>query len=115
MCPICGNKLRSTKMIGTMLYTINKHAHYTDRLCSGSAHTLQIFVDEATGRVDLLRLSLNAVNSKYLDIDYHNQKSRISCMKNGVPHHITVDRIIEPDFPDLVKLNEKVQLYIVFS
>lgn len=115
VCPICDKKLRNTKVVGSLIYALNKNSSHTERLCTGVNHTLQIFVDDETGQVDLLRVSLNPKYSRYVEIDFHNQKSRVLCMKEGNLEIIHIDKLIEPDFPDLTSLKEKVSVYVVFS
>ena len=115
-CPICGNKMRTVHLTSKFSHTVNKTANYTERVCSsGMNHTLQLFTDKATNKVDLIILSLNHKYSRYLEIDYVNQKSRIMCAKESKIEYIEIDKILEPDFPDLTKLKEKVSLYVVFS
>lgn len=115
-CPICRNKLRNIKTY-RLLHYVGKSSSYTERTCSkGPNHRgLQFFTDENTGKVDLLKLPLNAQYSQYLEIDFVNQHCRISCTKEGRTEYILLERYVEPDFPDLVKLKEKIQLYILFS
>lgn len=115
-CPICGKKLRNLKKNGP-LHAVGKSGNYIERVCSkGPNHRgLQFFVDEATQKVDLLKLPLNAKYSRYLEIDFHNQRCRISCMKDNKPEYIDIPKMLFPDFPDLVKLKEVVSMYIVFS
>lgn len=62
-----------------------------------------------------MKLSLNPKYSRFLEIDWVNQKCKITCVQNGEYDHIDIPKMIEPDFPDLVKLKEKVNLYVVFS
>lgn len=115
-CPICSNKMRTTRLPNKYLHAIDKTANYFERSCTkGINHTLQLFTNESTKKVDLLRLSLNHKYSRFLEIDYINQKCRIFCFKNGEVEYIKVDKMIEPDFPNLSKLKEKVSLYIIFS
>lgn len=115
-CPICGNKLRTSRQPNKLLHQVGKTADYAFRVCSkGFGHTLMIYADEATGQVDLLKLSLNPAYSRFLEIDFLHQKCRISCLKENKPEYIEVEKMIEPDFPDLVKLKERVSLYVVFS
>lgn len=115
-CPICGNKLRSIKQNNKHLHQVGKTADYIERTCSdGMNHSLQIFVDESNNKVDLLKLSLNPKYSRFLEIDFHNQKCRINCLKEGKPEYIEIKKMLEPDFPDLLKLKEIVSMYIVFS
>lgn len=115
-CPICGNKLRTVRMAKKHLHWVDRTANYAERTCTrGMNHSLQIFVDESTRLVDMLMLSLNPKYSRYLEIDFVNRKCRINCMKEGKPDYIDIDKMIEPDFPDLTKLKEKVAMYVVFS
>lgn len=115
-CPICNNRMRAVRLSNKYLHTIDKTASYMERTCSnGMNHTLQIFVDEGTRKVDLLRLSLNHKYSRYLEIDYIHQKCRISCFKDSKAEYIEIDKMIDPDFPNLIKLKEKISLYVVFS
>ena len=115
-CPMCGNRLRTINTPAKFLHYVGKTADYVERTCSrGMNHSLQLFTDDNTGKVDLLKLSLNPKYSKYLEIDFFNQKCRISLLKESKPFYIEIDKMIEPDFPLLVKLKERVNLYVVFS
>ena len=99
-----------------MLHAINKTSDYAERICSdGHNHIVALWYDKTGKQVDWLRLSLNSNYSRFLEIDFVNQKCRITCAKDGEYEHIDIPRMIEPDFPDLVKLKEKVSLYILFS
>ena len=113
-CPICQNKFRNIKKNGP-LHAIGKNGNYMERTCTGMNHSLQLFTNIRTKKVDFLKLSLNPKYSRFLEIDYHNQKCRISCYKEGKPEQILIERLIEPDFPDLCKLQEIVALFILFS
>jgi len=92
-----------------------KVGSWKERTCTGPNHSLQIFSDVNTKKVDLLTLSLNPKYSRYLEIDFVNEKCRINCMKDGKSEYIHIDKMIEPDFPSLTKLKERVSLYVVFS
>ncbi len=115
-CPICGNKLRTSHHTKKLLHATGKTSDYAERICSdGHNHVVSIWADKTTKQVDLLRLSLNSKYSRFLEIDYVNKKCRITCAKNGEYEYIDIPKMIEPDFPDLVKLKERVSLYILFS
>jgi hypothetical protein len=115
-CPICGNKLRTSHHPNKLLHHVGKTANYAERLCNkGHNHSLMIYADKKTKKVDLLKLSLASDYSRYLEIDFLNQKCRIACLKDGQTYYIEIEKMIMPDFPDLVKLKEKVGLYVVFS
>lgn len=63
----------------------------------------------------MIKLSLNPKYSRFLEMDFVNQKCRITCSKDGENEYIDIPKMIYPDFPDLTKLKEKVSLYVVFS
>lgn len=115
-CPICGKKLKNKKLPRKYLHMLGLAADYIERNCTqGMNHNLQFFTRESTKCIDLLKISLDPRYSKYLEIDYINQKCRISCTKDGKTEYIDIEKMVEPDFPDLVKLKEKIQIYILLS
>lgn len=115
-CPICNNKLRTVRLNGKYLFSVNKTSNYVERTCSqGMNHSLQFFTDENTKKIDFIKISLNHKYSKFIEIDFINQKCRISCMKSGKAEYIDIPKMLEPDFPNLTKLKEKVALYVTFS
>lgn len=115
-CPICGKKMRSLNMTDKFLHHLNKTGNFIERTCiHGLNHSLRMLTDKATGKVDFLNISINPKYSIYVEIDFVNQKSRINCMKNGHSEYIPIAKMIQPDFPNLESLKEKVSLYITFS
>jgi hypothetical protein len=116
MCPICGNKMRNNHLANKLLHSVGKTADYAERICSNQPnHVVTLYTDKETKQVDLLKISLNPKYSRFIEIDYVNQKCRITCAKDGEYEHINIPKMIEPDFPDLTKLKERVGLYVVFS
>ena len=110
ICPICNNNL----IPRPSLHSSKRGGKIIERICTGINHLFQIFVEN--GKVDYLKISLKPDYSVFFVIDYYNNKCIISCLKNGKSEHdIEIPRIIEPDFPDLVKLKEKISLYVVLS
>jgi hypothetical protein len=115
-CPICNNKLKNKKLKNQNLYLINNCSDYIERTCSdGFNHTLQFFTEQKTKKVHLLKTSLNHNYSKFIEIDYLNNKSRISCFKMGKPEYIEIDKVIDTDFPKLDNLKNKINTYVAFS
>lgn len=113
-CPICGQRMRTINLDNKFLHHIQRLGSYVERTCVGMNHTLQIFTNKESDTVDFLNLSLNPQYSRFLQINFIDQKCRINCMKDGESTYIDVPKIIEPDFPKLTKLKEKVSLYVVF-
>src|SRR5271165_4946622 len=94
-CPICGNKLKTSRLPNKLLHHVSKTANYSERVCTkGHNHTLMLYADDATKKVDLLKLSLNPSYSRFLEIDFLNQKCRISCLKDGKPDYIEIEKMI---------------------
>jgi hypothetical protein len=115
-CPICGNKLRTTHLIHKLLHPTGKTANYAERVCSrGYNHIIRLFTDKETKKVDLLSISLNPKYSRFLEIDYVNQKCCITCAKDGEHEYIEIPRLLIPDFPECEALKKLVNLFVVFS
>ena len=115
VCPLCGNKLRNTKEVADYLFPLKKFGEWMERVCTGPNHVIQFFTDLKTGQVDFLKISLNPKYSRFMEIDYINQRCRVITLKNNKPEYIDIPKMIEPDFPDLIKLKERVSMYVVFS
>jgi hypothetical protein len=115
-CPICANKLRNIKLPNKFLHAANKTANYIARTChNGMNHSVTFYVDEDSKQVDFIKLSLNPKYSRFIEIDFVNQKCRINCLKDSKPYYIDINKILEPDFPLLNELKSRVGLYITFS
>lgn len=115
-CPVCGNKLRNHNLLNKRLPFLDEVGNFVERNCTlGHNHSLQMFVDLATNKVVYLKLSLNHLYSRFVEINFVTEKCRILCMKDCECQYIDIDKLIEPDFPDLTKLKERVSLYVVFS
>jgi hypothetical protein len=115
-CPICNKKLRNIRLVDHHMPTLGKTSNFVQRTCMlGQNHGLHFFVDEVTGKVDLLKVSLTHQYNRFVEINYILNKIRISCLKDGQPNYIEIAKILEPDFPDLTKLKERVGIYLVFS
>ena len=115
-CPICGNKLRNLNLKNKFLHATGKTADLVERTCSkGKNHCLQLFSDISNNKVDYIKFSLDPKYSKYIEINFISNECTILFMKNSVMNAIVVPKIIEPDFPALLKLKQQVSLYAVFS
>lgn len=114
-CPICGTKLTNLRLNNRYLAMLDKKSNYVDRNCpTGVNHSFNHLVDENTGKVDWVKLSYEP-GKRWIEINNVTNKSRIVCMKDGVSEYIDISKQLEPDFPDLVKLKEKVSIYVLFS
>lgn len=115
-CPICNNKLRTNHLENKLLYSLGKTSNYYQRICTkGYNHYFVIYSDKITKKVDLLKLSLNPQYSRFIEINFLNKNCRLTCLKENEPYYIDIDKLIIPDFPDLVKIKEIIGLYIAFS
>jgi len=107
--------MRTMKSENMYLPSAEKTSTFFERTCAGPNHSVQFFTDAETKLVDVLKFSLDPKYSRYLEIDYINKRCRIFCMKNGEAKYIHIPKMIEPDFPDLEKLKERISMYVVFS
>jgi hypothetical protein len=115
-CHICGNRLRNLKLKDKLYHPIGKISTFIERSChKGKNHYLQLVTDIVSGKVDYLKFSLDPKYSKLIEIKYFNDKCNITFVKNNMPQTIEISKILEPDFPDLVKLKQQINLYAVFS
>lgn len=115
LCPICSNKLRNRNIKNHYAYAIDNVSNYIERTCSGGMnHSLQMLTEQDTKKVHFLKTSLNHTYSRFIEIDFLNNKSRISCLKLGKPEYIEIKKIFTPDFPELSVLKEKVETLVTF-
>lgn len=105
LCPICGHKFRNIK----------RSAEIIERVCPGTNHVIQLFTNTVKQQVTEIKLSLDHKYSKHLNINYEKQSTQIICMRNSKPFYIDLPEVLELDFPNLVKIKKKVDLYILVS
>ncbi len=115
VCPICFSKLDSIKRIHTHITYINNTANYYKKDCKYGYHIFQSFLNIETNQLDYIYLSIPPYFTTFMYMDLLNNKSKIMCFKCGIPQEIHVPGIIQPDFPSLIKLREKVSKYVLFS
>lgn len=114
-CPICGNKLRNSRRYKFSIDKF-KFIDYFERSCTKYNHVLRMFSDEDTNQVDLIRITLSPSYSKLIEIDFLNQSTKISILKmSKIEYSVNLPRLIEPDFPNLTKLQDKIQFYMTYS
>ena len=114
-CPICSEKLKNRKLKNHYLYFVENISDYIEKTCSnGMNHTVQIFTDVKTKKIHLLKTSLSHDYSKFIEFDFLNSKSRISYFKLGIPEYINIKKLINPDFPKLINIKDKVNTYVNF-
>jgi len=112
---MCGNKLTNLRLNDRYLAMLDKKSNYIDRNCSsGISHSFNHIVDEMTGKVDWIKLSYEP-GKRWIEINYVTHKSRIVCLKDGVPEYIDIDKRLEPDFPALTRLREKISIFVLIS
>lgn len=112
-CPLCGCKMRNKHNVSVKFP--DKISCLTERLCTGTSHTVQIFSDPDDNLVKIFKASLNPKYTKFVQINYVTGTTDIRCWKQGKEKTLTINKILEPDPPDLEKLKKKVDLYITFS
>ena len=114
-CPICNKKLRNLTS-RSYLFPVRKWGNFIERSCVGELnHSIQFYTDTHTSTVDFLKVSLNPNFSRFLEIDFVNQCCRVILLRDNKPVYISIPKMIDLDFPNLVKLKERVALYVTFS
>jgi hypothetical protein len=116
LCPVCSNKLRNVNLPQHYLRFLDKKADFIERSCAkGYNHSLLFFTDETTKKVDWLKMSLSPTYSRFIEINYFLGKSRIICSRDERSDYLEIGKVLDPDFPSLQMLTEKVKLLLVFS
>lgn len=116
LCPVCRSKMRNLNVKGKYSHHTGKAANYIERSCHNKKnHYVQILTDKETNKVDYVRLSLDPKYSKSIEINFFKGTCTLHLTKDKVTHTISIAKIIEPDFPDLIKLKQQVSLYSLFS
>lgn len=114
-CPVCNLKLKNKKLNNYHLHSVNNISDYFERNCTnGMNHFVQMFTHQKSKEVHFLKTSLAPNFTRFIEIDFLNKKSRISCFKMGQPEYIEVKKIMSPDFPFLNSLKEKVETFVTF-
>jgi len=114
-CPICNLKMR-TYNYNKFLHLTGKTTDYAERVCSkGFNHVAIFWVDKSTNQIDAMKFSLNEYYSKFLEINFVKEKSKIILASNGGFDQIILDRIFVPDFPDLKELKRQISLFSLLS
>lgn len=114
LCPICQDSFRNLKSKNPGPLHLPP-GNYIIRTCSkGRNHILELITDKTKEEVIFLRFSLDHSYSKFVEIDYHNQISKILFFKEGKRESLNVPYILIPDFPSLESLREKVLTYATF-
>lgn len=113
-CPICGDKMRSKKEQAYVLI-LNKDSNFIERTCTGLNHCIQVVVDLESNQVDFVKISLNKDYSRFVLIDFVNNKSDIVCMKKSMKQSFEVPKAVVPDFPELKELKRIIEMYVTFS
>lgn len=114
-CPICKSKLKNKNLLNHNLYLTNSIGNYIQRTCSGMNHMLQFFIEIKTKKVVGLKTSLVHDYSKFIEINFIDNKSKITCFKMGIPNNIYLPNIPRLDFPEFKELNDKINKLITFS
>lgn len=114
ICPICGKKLSVIKL-NRFIKFIDKTSCFLDKKCVGVNHFFQIFIDQVTKKIDYMKFSLYPTYSQYVHINFIKQYSNIYIYKNGEHFKINIPRIIDPDFPNLIGIKEKINKLLLLS
>lgn len=112
-CPLCQNKFRNLILKDKLYHPLSKTSSFIERSCfNNKNHYMQLVTDLTTNQVDFLKFSLDPSYNKFITINYFNNECILTLVNNTV---IKIPKIIEPDFPLLLKLKQQVNLYSVFS
>jgi hypothetical protein len=110
---MCGNKLINLNLTDQHLPFLHKTSSFITRNCpTGISHSYLHTTDQTTGKIDWIKLSF-LPSQRWIEINYITNKSRIVCLKDGEPDYLDIGKALEPDFPAMEKLREKISLYVL--
>jgi len=116
LCPICGSKMRNLIMNDKFCYQIGKVLSYIERSCHNKVnHYVQMIVDKSSKKVFCVKLPLNPQYSKTIEINFYKSECILNLLKDKISYTLNIPKIIVPDFPNLIKLKQQVNLYSLFS
>lgn len=115
-CPICKQKFLNKYQLLNFGKN-NEIINVAERLCNGISHTLKIKSNTISKEIIFVKISLDSTYSKYLEVDYIQDKSSISCYKPESRNHYVIDigSAIPVDFNNLNKLKDKINTYVMLS
>lgn len=100
-CPICANTLRNRNFNKSIYRSCNK----------GIAHFLSIKIFNK----EVERISLILDDYTSLTVDFKENISTYYYDPLKPMSRINIPKVIEPDFPKLEKLKEKLSVYVLFT
>jgi len=107
--------LRNIKTFKKVI-TPGPYLAYYERICTkGMNHSLQLTALVATGKIHLIKMSLDVRYTKYLEVNFVQNSCSIILSKANELKYIDIPKMIDLDFPLLDKVREKVDMYITFS
>jgi hypothetical protein len=113
-CPICNSVLKITNKKDIFLSEIKTWGNFAIKICPGANHFLKIISNDQKEMVWLM-CSLNKEYTKFIIINYYQQRCLIICSKNNIRQSIAIDKLLMPDFPHLHLLKKKVDMYVALS
>ena len=98
-CPICQEKLKESQFF-----------NFIEKSCyNGYGHWLTLLIDSNSLKVINARFCLDVNGSKIISISFKDKKTTIQFLQNSVKYnYIELDYSLEPDFPELTKLKNKI-------
>jgi hypothetical protein len=115
LCPICNSKMRTLHQNNKLCYPLNKIYSYIERSCTyGKNHYIQLFSSKETGKVDFIKFALGPRYDKRIEVDFIKSTSKLYLFENTVKI-IEIPKLMETDFPNLLKLKQQIKLYCLLS
>lgn len=112
-CPICNSNLIITNKKNVFLSEIEAWGDFKIKICPGANHFLKIISNNK--EMLWLMCSLNQQYTKFIAINYHQQRCLIICSKNNIKQSIFINKLLTTDFPHLHHLKKKVDMYVALS
>lgn len=114
-CPVCLTKFKNSNLLNTYLHVIKKKSSFVEKTCSKNmSHYIQFYYDIFDKRVEHIKISLNYKYSEIVEVDYYNNFSKISYIKNNKHTVFEIPELLLLDFPSLVFLKDKISKLSIY-
>jgi len=109
VCPICKDSLKNKRLS----HWNSIPGNFISRECADPINHFLYFIAE-NNNIIFIKFSINETYSRIISIDYLSNSSEILMLKNNSQTLIKVPKLLIPDFPNLLDLKSKIDIYANF-
>lgn len=114
-CPFCGDKFKNSYTNNNLPKAIQGNTTYIERVCASINHVVIFYTEKNTLQVDYIIFSIYPNYSVYIEVNFLHKATDIFIYNREFKKEITLPKILEPDFPQLTKIKDIINMYLTFS